>query len=769
VGAIDTGLAAVTVPDGVDIEQIIGDLPLVARHGPWVELHPLWKTHLESTLTEEEVRAARRRAAGAVLQRGDFERAFELMVDAGADDDIRALCVRACRAPHGPVHAKSLARWLHALSPAVRASPEGMLLRGVVQLAERFTDPTTDLEAAMAAFRDESQTAGELACIAHLTHHATEIGAPDRLAALMQRAIELEAAGVIEAIPLACLGRAMTAIVAGDHRGALLELQKASTDVEFTGLLDFYLFQEHFALGECEEALVWARRATRRASASLRPTAWDAVHLSLWHLGRVDEAVTATHEAVRLTRESSAARNGAIIYAHSALTHALLGKVDAARELLAASVEHDPFSQGPYAVMLLRAVKAAIALGAGTEDEAAALLREMVAHSPLDDPVARLGAQAAVAILYMLLPEARQLLDSWDVPPLFDVGRQLARTLVTVRATGSVESVRQLAWPDPLMVLSKVFLPWSVELAVAGLAAGRREAQGLLDILGDDAARFVRSLASGSGVVAATAARLAATIPAVPRVPIELKVLGPMRLIRGASAQSVPLQRERVRTILGYLVINRAASRNALARALWPDLERASAANNLRVNLNHLIRSLEPDKPGQVPSYFIRSEADSLRLAGGDWLVVDLWDFDARLGWAAKAEQAGWTAEALDHLLAAVDLYRGPFLEELDLDWALYERERLRSRFVGAAVRAAELLVSRRNPETAVGIAARAVDADRWSERAHQALIAAYLGLGDRGAAMRTLQGCTVMLTELGTEPDQRTLELERRVARGSG
>jgi len=770
VGAVDPALAVVAAGRPVDLDDLVGGLPLVTRDGQWTELHPLWREHLGPMLGPEERRLVQSRTAEVLNGRGDHDRAFNLLVEAGADDQIRARCLDACLSPHGAVSRRSLGRWLRQLPDHLRPSAEGRLLEGVVLLSERYSAPVTAFEDALAAFRSQGNPRGELACIAHLAVRATEGSDIEQMQQLSARAAELEQSGVAEAGPLASLSRAVTAMVRDDHRGALRELEigvHQALDDAVAGLLEFYRFQEYFTVGECEAALACARTAADRASPSLRASALDGVRLSLWHLGRIDEALEAGAAALATT-ESSQPRNAVTTLAHSAMVVGSLGQTDEARRYLADAWQHNPRSQGPYAAQLLDGIALMFAVMAGDEEGAAGALRAALENSPPTTPAHSIGYQVIAPYLYILLPEARELLGFMDLPPLYAIGLTLAEAIVAVRQSGSFETVRTLSWPEPGMVRSKLPVPWAVELAVAGVAAGRPEAKALLDSIGETAAPWLGRLAAGSSPVAQTACRLVATLPAPPDSRVEIGVLGPISLRRNGQAVDHPgLHRGRVRAILGYLVVHRTCSRERIARMLWPDLEPAAAANNLRVNLKHLIDVLEPHKGANAPPYLLRTSGDVLRLEGARrWLTVDHWEFERHADRAGEAEQVGATAEVLDHLLAATAAYRGPFLEDLDQDWATYERERLRSRFVTVAVRAVDLLASHREPGEAVRLAVRAVEADGWSEDAHRSLAAAYLACGDRASARRTLLRCRDVLAELGAEAQADTVALERRVAR---
>ena len=123
---------------------------------------------------------------------------------------------------------------------------------------------------------------------------------------------------------------------------------------------------------------------------------------------------------------------------------------------------------------------------------------------------------------------------------------------------------------------------------------------------------------------------------------------------------------------------------------------------------------------------------------------------------------------ATDCLRRAVGLYRGDVLDGVDgIDLIDSERDRLRSRFAGAAVRAGELALISGDPQQACGLAQRSLAVESTSEVAYRLSASAHLALGDHAAARVVISQCRVMLAELSATPDRWTLALERRLNAG--
>jgi DNA-binding SARP family transcriptional activator len=258
-----------------------------------------------------------------------------------------------------------------------------------------------------------------------------------------------------------------------------------------------------------------------------------------------------------------------------------------------------------------------------------------------------------------------------------------------------------------------------------------------------------------SSPFAAPARRALVELPHLPTEPLEVAVLGPLELRRhGSVVKDAPLRRQRVRELLCFLVANPRTTRGEITSALWPDLDDAAAFENLRVNLAHLVRVLEPGRSRREVPFLVHQDGNLLTLRVGDWLSVDVGAFERHLAVAAGAERERTPSLAFDSYERAIALYRGPYLHDAgDAPWALIERNRLTTRYTAAAVRCGELLIGLGRPEDAVDRAARALSADLWCEPAHRLLVRAHAATGDRLAAGRALRTYNELLAELGVRP----------------
>ena len=119
--------------------------------------------------------------------------------------------------------------------------------------------------------------------------------------------------------------------------------------------------------------------------------------------------------------------------------------------------------------------------------------------------------------------------------------------------------------------------------------------------------------------------------------------------------------------------------------------------------------------------------------------------------------------EQIELYQKAVDLVRGPFLEDIYADWVMLEREHLNQIYLSALLTLAELI-----PETGpAGEGAcrlsTCLDYDPAFEAAYPLSMQIYHRLGDRTSIIRTYQACQDALQrQLGMPPSKETEQLYR-------
>lgn len=770
-GGADQALVDAVVGEGTDIDVLMAQVPLVSSdaHG-WYAIHSVWSDRLAGGLDPDDRREAQR-LGGLALAGRDLHQAVELLVAAGADDDLRAVLRSECRAQDLTASAEGLGHLHTRLPDAVRAAPEGALVAGIA-LAGTDLDRASDLlSSAAERFAEGGDDIGLLSAVEHLAMCAHWREDVDLLAALWGYAERL--ADLAEAKGLLAIGEALTADTSGEAHGVLTALDT----LDPTELAPYWRTPVAWLRASAQLALGFpdaARRNAGAAVASAGPALRGALTMllvnALTHCGEIAAADEALEQMLGELGRSGNDHTRALGYTMAASRAALYGQLDEADGLMARARQHAGPEPRPSLVASLRGTEAAMALGRGDEAEAARLFAAQLDGRKVDEGRQRYGHIRRLPLLYVLLPETRDQFLTQDLGPCYQPALSLGQALVALRDDGDVGPAAALT-PEAWAV-APAFLPtaWTVELATAAAAGGQAAAQAVVTDAGPVARTALRRLTgreTAPKAVKTWARTLLDALPPEPSAPLELGVLGPTTLRRaGRSVDHPHWRRERVRALLLVLMARGGGTREELAGALWPDLDTSGALRNLRVTLSYLLTVLEPERREGAPSFFVRSEGTTLRLTTQGWLDVDAWRIEDLLDRAAEAERLGEPSAALDLYRQAIGLYRGPYLTDAGYEeWALPHRDRLNARFVGAAVRAGELTLAGGDPDEALRLAARALETEPWSEGAHRLNVAAHLARGDRAAARRAMDTCLRQLDDLGVPPTEDTEIVLRAIA----
>lgn len=771
-GGADDPLLAEISPGAVALSALASRVPRVEPDGDWFTAGAPWPSLASIRLDPAALRELRSRAIVALAERNEHDRAIQLAFANGEWPATAALLLDACAAGHYRHGPERIAEWLERIPPEHRGEPIAALLDGLRVKVSGAAAEVVDgrLADAITGFRSRGEVDGEMTALATLGHAIWTRQDYAGLAALFPRVLELEAAGSARAAAFAGLARAAMANAMGDDLAVLDHLQTVDGHLlgdDWVAVGEWFQSGALLMLGRPDEALPHARRAAARAGPGFA-AARSVVPVVLWCSGRLDDLLAQNFEgstaAIAVLDDPMTRRDEVISRAFRRFGKSLFG------------VDVDPADAGPPITDASDVVQAAtvagadvlVAIAAGDEAVAAERLEVLVASSDFTLVALERALRLFVGWCYVVAPVAlRAQWDATDLGPSHVLRRQLARRFRAQRAEGPTALDPDDRWPGPGPCVAALGDRWSTELAVAGLAVGHPDARPLLDalgeLLGERTRRCLHDLADHAHPDARRAAtRYLAERPFPPRLPVDVRVLGPLELRRGgALVDEAPWRRERVRSLFLYLLEHGSASREQLADQLWPGLDERSAANNLRVTLSYLLGVLEPDRAAGDASWFVRSEGNLLRLVGDSHLTVDRRTFEMHLDRAAASAQDGAHSLELEALEVALGLWRGePFVELPFEEWAELARVRLRQRYVEAALRAAELHAASGDRHATVRCARAALAIEPWSEQAYRMLIASSLAAGDRATAIRLLEECRRMLADLGLAPTPETLEV---------
>ena len=219
-------------------------------------------------------------------------------------------------------------------------------------------------------------------------------------------------------------------------------------------------------------------------------------------------------------------------------------------------------------------------------------------------------------------------------------------------------------------------------------------------------------------------------------------------------------QTHKIKALLAYLAAkaDQAHSREALLGLLWPDYPQSSAMKSLRHALASLRKTI--GDPIAQPPYLIISR-DTIQINQNSNIYVDVWDFEQKI----RQQSAGDITEtAIGNITAAINLYHGPFLDDLLCNseifdkWVQIRREGQKRQVCTAMKHLALIYIKSDVYKTAIDWARRLLELDSCDESAHRLLMEALTYSGQRSTALAQYETCRLTLQqELDIEPEPET------------
>lgn len=749
---------------GRDVVPTLRSLPVVHEIDGWFEAHDLWANAAEMP---PDIEALREKAVQHLLQRGDAVHAVEQCLRTGLDD-LLAIALRQAAMPGWSVPIERKRSWLERLPSRVRDLGVGHYLAGLVARDADAGSLRSRNHFATAAqrFVDEDDVEAEVLALAAL-------GVADHIrrdtAALLptgMRLAELSMQGVESATTYALLGEAIVHLAAADPDAMLSTVSRIDPESlhgPFPTMVDWVRAQALSLAGR--PSIDVARRCVDGRLPL--PGMSDVLMAAAWREG---ELAVARHEMDH-GYIPDGERDRYLRFIWRAVIATAVGDLDRARRELADARDRRLGHDGEITDLPLRLAEATLALEADGPVDGPAAFAAQIDEFPVGDNTL-FWYTATLGHLARYHPAMADELEQRNLGPLHHRDLAVGRALHALDQ-GTLDPMVDVAWPDPVgALLPAAMLRGACEFVAAGWAVDRPEAAPSADWLalevGEPARSHFRAIAETHTIkkVARAAGEILGRIPVPPPDTRELRLLGPAELlIGGRSIDDANWRREKLRSLIGFLVLNPATTRDAVMTALWPEADEEAARRNLRSTLNLAHKVLEPARASGDATWFIRSDGASMRLSVDEHLSIDALRFDELLTTAEGLLDDGAPSMALPLLVEASALYRGDFLADASYDdWAIAARDLLRSRFVEGTCRAAELLLAANRIDEALAYATKVLDVEPWSERAHRAVIAAHLERGDRSAARRALATCEEALAEFGGPADDATKMLTRRL-----
>lgn len=239
--------------------------------------------------------------------------------------------------------------------------------------------------------------------------------------------------------------------------------------------------------------------------------------------------------------------------------------------------------------------------------------------------------------------------------------------------------------------------------------------------------------------------------------------------LRGCDGQPLSgFEARKIQELFCYLLLHRDHSypREVLASLLWGDFPTEQSKKYLRQALWQLQCAL--DRQGEpLCGRLLRVDPDWVGVDSQADLWLDVATFEQAFAPVQNTQGHDLDIEKVQMLQRAVKLYQGDLLEGWYQDWCLYERERLQNMYLAMLDKLMNYCEANREYETGIGYGIRILALDRAREHTHRRLMRLYYRAGNRTAALRQYQRCTIALhEELAVKPARQTVALYEQICR---
>jgi DNA-binding SARP family transcriptional activator len=211
-------------------------------------------------------------------------------------------------------------------------------------------------------------------------------------------------------------------------------------------------------------------------------------------------------------------------------------------------------------------------------------------------------------------------------------------------------------------------------------------------------------------------------------------------------------QTQSVRELFFYLLsVNRPMTKEKISEVLWPETTEPA---KLRIRFKNEMYRLRH----AVGQNAIRFEDEHYRFNPGIDHEYDVEAFEAYL---ARAKSAATSDEQVSLYQKAIELVRGPYLEDIGSTWILPEREHLSQEFLSACLVLAELYLKGGQTLKSLATCQRALEYDPTSEATYRLMMEVYHRMGDRASVVHTYQACEqTMHRTFSLPPSEETQKL---------
>ena len=250
---------------------------------------------------------------------------------------------------------------------------------------------------------------------------------------------------------------------------------------------------------------------------------------------------------------------------------------------------------------------------------------------------------------------------------------------------------------------------------------------------------------------------------------LQITLFGCVRVTHNNWLTEIKLTRD-TQALLAYLLIqrHRIHSREALAGIFWGNHTQEKSHGSLNTALWKLKKVLEP-RGIPAGTYLISGQSHEVGFNHKSQYWLDVEIFEETTNCLLTSDWHTVNESHAYELRKSLEFYRGELLEGFYDDWALHERERLRSLYMKSLVYLLHYYGFHGLYEQALAYGQQILAMNSLREEIHREMMRFYVENGQRALALRQYEICRATLAkELGISPMEDTQALYTEIFSGA-
>jgi len=438
-----------------------------------------------------------------------------------------------------------------------------------------------------------------------------------------------------------------------------------------------------------------------------------------------DDALVAYQEGLKLSREVMEAYYVTCAMAGIGETYRLLGAHDKAEMLLKEAISHAEEPGQTYEAALFAIQLGVIEYEHGQCDSAMATLLRA------GDRLKEIGDKDALAKAYFHLAQASFLSKKYDV---------------AVDWLGKAsELADELGYEDFFAVEGRnatLLIQYGASKSVGGNRFVR--------IMGK-----IRRRRDSQRRLAATKSSVGPSVTEKPD--IEARTLGESSvLVNSRLISEAEWRSSRAKEIFLYMLCcGEGQTKEQITAALWPDLSPAKGTSNFHINLYRARRAIFPG--------IFTLEQGQYKLNPDLNIWFDVTEFEGLLSQTEKLRPDSEARET--NLERAIEIYRGPFMQEFYSEWTEMRRRQLEDKYLKAISMLSSFYGGKGNYDRAITLLEKSLAINPYEDEIYGQIIEWHLVVGDKALALRTYKRyLDTVAAEIHSMPSARMEKLYKRI-----